>query len=419
MKKYNQQYTRMGGRYNSPYPQYPSGKRRKRHNRIIPLLLIILMLLVLIGHTMWQKVFVRPELPVSRDEQTEAVSPGFNSQMDAVQSGDLPPDGDTIDYGEGIRPRQSGERKSDDFYTVLVLGRDTGGGGNTDTMLLVSYDVTNQKANVMSIPRDTMINVPWDVKKINSVYSYFGGGEKGIQQVYKEVSQLVGFEPDFKVVVEWDAVKNIVDAIGGVWFDNPYPMDYHDPKQNLVIEQEQGYRLLTGEDAMQVIRWRANDNDSPYGYRKKNGGIGDDGRIKLQQDFLKAMFRQMLTIQNVRNLNKIAKVCEENVDTDLTFQNILWFAQKAFMGGLGMEDIDFFTMPWYGTSVWSRSYKQNLSYVCPQGSKLLEIVNTKLSPFVAEFELSDLDIMSVRSNGTLRSSTGYVEDREATKVRQD
>ena len=419
MKKYNQQYTRMGGRYNSVYPQYPSGKRRKRHNRIIPLLLIILMLLVLIGHTMWQKVFVRPELPVSRDDETEAVSPGFNSQMDAVQSGDLPPDGDTIDYGEGIRPRQSGERKSDDFYTVLVLGRDTGGGGNTDTMLLVSYDVTNQKANVMSIPRDTMINVPWDVKKINSVYSYFGGGEKGIQQVYKEVSQLVGFQPDFKAVVEWDAVEKIVDAIGGVWFDNPYPMDYHDPKQNLVIEQEPGYRLLTGNDAMQVIRWRANDNDSPYGYRKKNGGIGDDGRIKLQQDFLKAMFRQVLTIQNVRNLNKIAKVCEENVDTDLTFQNILWFAQKAFMGGLGMEDIDFFTMPWYGTSVWSRSYKQNLSYVCPQGSKLLEIVNTKLSPFVAEFELSDLDIMSVRSNGTLRSSTGYVEDREATKVRQD
>ncbi|MBQ9521880.1 MAG: LCP family protein [Oscillospiraceae bacterium] len=419
MKKYSQQYTRMGGRYNPVYPQYAPKRRRRKNNRIIPLLLIILMLLVLIAHTMWQKVFVRPEIPASRDDETAAVSPSANGQMDAVQSGDLPPDGDTIDYGEGIRPRQSGERKSDDFYTVLVLGRDTGGGGNTDTMLLVSYDVTNQKANVMSIPRDTMINVPWDVKKINSVYSYFGGGEKGIQQVYKEVSQLVGFQPDFKVVVEWDAVKNIVDAIGGVWFDNPYPMDYHDPKQNLVIEQEQGYRLLTGEDAMQVIRWRANDNDSPYGYRKKNGGIGDDGRIKLQQDFLKAMFRQVLTIQNVRNLNKIAKVCEENVDTDLTFQNMLWFAQKAFMGGLGMEDIDFFTMPWYGASVWSRSYKQNLSYVCPQGSKLLEIVNTKLSPFAADFEMSDLDIMSVRSNGTLRSSTGHVEDREATKVRQD
>ena len=51
---------------------------------------------------------------------------------------------DEIDYGDGVRPRADGERKSKDFYTVLVLGRDTGGGGNTDTMLLASYDVTNQ-----------------------------------------------------------------------------------------------------------------------------------------------------------------------------------------------------------------------------------------------------------------------------------
>ena len=66
---------------------------------------------------------------------------------------------DGIDYGDGVQPRVSGERKSKDYYTVLILGRDTGGGGNTDTMLLASYDVTNQKATVMSIPRDTMVNV--------------------------------------------------------------------------------------------------------------------------------------------------------------------------------------------------------------------------------------------------------------------
>ena len=54
--------------------------------------------------------------------------------------------------GQGTRPAATGERKSQDYYTVLILGRDTGGGGNTDTMLLASYDVTNQKATVMSIP---------------------------------------------------------------------------------------------------------------------------------------------------------------------------------------------------------------------------------------------------------------------------
>ena len=101
----------------------------------------------------------------------------------------------------------------------------------------------------MSIPRDTMINASWDIKKINSVYNYYGAGEKGIKALYKEVSQLVGFEPDYQVIIEWDAVGAIVEAIGGVYFDVPYNMDYHDQYQDLVIEQEKGYRKLNGDDA--------------------------------------------------------------------------------------------------------------------------------------------------------------------------
>ena len=123
-------------------------------------------------------------------------------------------------------------------------------------MLLASYDITNQKATVMSIPRDTMVNVPWDIKRINSVYNYYGGGEKGIKALYKEISQLVGFEPDYQVIVEWEAVGKIVDAMGGVYFDVPRDMNYEDPYQDLSIHQSKGYRLLSGDDAMQVLRYR-------------------------------------------------------------------------------------------------------------------------------------------------------------------
>ena len=164
---------------------------------------------------------------------------------------------------------------------------------------------------------------------------------------------------------------------------------------------------------MQVIRWRGNDNDSPYGYRKNNGGIGDSGRMQVQQDFLKAVLKQMLSLQNLSKINKIAKVFQESVETDMSFQNILWFAQQAFMGGLSAEDVEFLTMPWRGTSAWSRSYQQNLSYVVPVTGELLDVVNNKLSPFAVTFTASDLDIMSVNSDGSVRSSTGYVEDRQA------
>ena len=259
----------------------PKKKRQKKPSRLtrqqkVLVVIAVCLAIVLAVVAACQSLFVRPDLDKKKEEA------GKNQEGAQV---------DEIDYGDGIRPRADGERKSEDYYTVLILGRDTGGGGNTDTMLLASYDVTNQKATVMSIPRDTMVNVSWDVKKINSVYNVNGGGEKGIKALYKEISQLVGFEPDYEVIVEWEAVGKLVDAIGGVYFDVPYDMDYHDPYQDLVIEQAKGYRLLTGDDAMQVIRWRKNDPGSPYG---NTSGIGDSGRMEVQKDFLKSVIEQMM-----------------------------------------------------------------------------------------------------------------------------
>ena len=343
----------------------------------------------LMGVAAWKSLFVRPELP------DKGTGPDGSAQE--------------IDWGEGVRPRGGGERKSKDYWTVLILGRDTGGGGNTDTMLLASYDVTNQKATVMSIPRDTMVNIPYDVKKINGVYNYGGGGEAGIQYLYKEISQLVGFEPDYQVVVEWEAVGQIVDAMDGVWFDVPRNMNYDDPLQNLHIHQEKGYRLLSGEDAMEVLRYRR-DNDKRYGYPE-----GDVGRIKTQQAFLSAMVEQLLKVENVPKIRQFIQVFQDNVETDLTFQNILWFAQSAYLGGLRTEDVEFVTMPHRNVDAWSRSYSQDLEYVVPVADELLDLVNTKLSPYTEVFTLGDLDIMSVASDGSVRSTSGHVEDTKAAR----
>ena len=315
---------------------------------------------------------------------------------------------DEIDYGDGVRPRADGERKSKDFYTVLVLGRDTGGGGNTDTMLLASYDVTNQKATVMSIPRDTMVNVPWDVKRINSVYNYYGGGEKGIKALYKEISQLVGFEPDYQVIVEWDAVGAIVEAMGGVYYDVPRNMNYDDPYQDLHIHQTKGYRKLSGSDVMQVLRYR-HDTDIHYGYPD-----GDLGRIKTQQSLLKAMIEQLLQLKNVTKIGDFARAVKNNVTSDLTFEEMLWFGSQAVMGGLKVEDVNFVTMPNTALYVYSRAYPRwPQNYVFPKAQELLNIVNNELSPFVEKFTMSDLDIMSLNSDGSLSSSTGHVEDSKA------
>ena len=78
-----------------------------------------------------------------------------------------------------------------------------------------------------------------------------------------------------------------------------------------------------------------------------------------------------------------------------------------------MDNVSFFTMPYKGTYAWSRTYKQNLDYVVPKADELLKIVNEQLSPFAEEFALSDLDIMFTNADGSVGSTTGYVEDSKA------
>lgn len=375
----------------------PPREGKLTRQQIVLIAIIVILAAALAVVLAIRSLFVRPELPSRNDPQ------------DAADGGGAPDGPEEIDWGEGIRPRGGGERKSEDYWTVLILGLDTGGGGHTDTMLLASYDVTDQKATVMSIPRDTMVNVPWDVKKINSVYLHYGGGERGIQYLYKEISQLVGFEPDFQVVVEWDAVGEVVEAMGGVYFDVPYEMDYHDPYQDLVIRQAKGYRLLSGEDAMQVIRWRENDRRSPYGYVS----IGDSGRMKIQQDFLKAVVQQLLQFKTMTKVGPLIEAFKNNVETDLSFQNILWFAQSAVLGGLKLEDVNFVTMPWRSAYAWSPTVGNMQAYVVPNAKQLLDLVNNELSPFKEVFTMRDLDIMSVNADGSVSSSTGYVEDARA------
>ena len=373
------------------------GKKSKKPSRFTRqqkalIAVAVVLALVVIAVAACQSLFIRPNIG---NKDTSVTDPDTGETEE-------------IDWGEGTRPRSDGERKSEDYYTVLILGRDTGGGGNTDTMLLASYDVTNQKATVMSIPRDTMVNIPYDIKRINAVYNYGGGGDKGIQYLYKEISQLVGFEPDYQVVIEWEAVGKIVDAMGGVWFDVPRNMNYDDPYQDLSIHISKGYQLLNGEQAMGVLRYR-HDNDMRYGYPD-----GDLGRIKTQQAFLTAMLEQLLKLENITKVNEFVKVIQENVETDLSFQNILWFAKSAYLGGLKMENVNFVTMPNKNVSCWSRTYHNYQSYVTPIADELLDLVNNELSPYVEKFTLSDLDIMSVNSNGSVSSSTGYVEDSKAT-----
>ena len=295
-----------------------------------------------------------------------------------------------------LQPESVGERKSADMYTVLIVGQ-AGPDSNTDMILLASYDVTNQKVTVVNIPRETMVNVPWDIKTIGSVCQYYGGGDKGMFRLREVVTDLFGFAPDYTICMDLDAFGEIVDTIGGVDFDVPLDMDYEDPAQDLSIHIRQGAQTLDGQQAMGVVRFRMGKN----GYA--NGNIG---RIDTQQAFLRAMANQILQIQNISQISQIAETLAENVNTDLSASNILWFTQQAILGGLDVQDIQFVTLPGEWSHYRSQTFQVEISYYLPDENSLIDLINDQLNPFTEEITQKDLAIMSVDHQGTLHCSSG-------------
>ncbi len=395
-----------GGAHLIKKEKTPMTKKQKIRLGIILALVIILAILV-VGFAIYRSWAKAPEIPVT-PKPIPSLSLDDNEDEPNVTGGEEEP---VADIGED--PLVEGGDRKKDFYTFLVVGRDTGGGGNTDTILLGAYDIANQKLNVMSIPRDTMVNVPWDIKRINSVYNMYGGNEKGIQALYKEVSQLVGFVPDFEVVVEWDAVGELVDAIDGVYFDVPFRMYYNDLSQDFIIDLQKGYQLLDGSDAMELLRYRQQSDDNG---NVVSGGYpnGDIGRIQTQQAFLKAVVAQCLKIENVTRIQELAKVFTDNVQTDLTIGNLVWFAEQAVFGGLSMENVNFITLPGnHNGFAWCRTYENNQSYVLPDADELIKLVNESFNPYLEDRKISQLDIMYKNSDGSLSSTSGTVEDKPA------
>ena len=149
-------------------------------------------------------------------------------------------------------PQVTDSYRKEGFYTFAVVGKDQGN-GNTDTMIVGAYDAENKKLNILNIPRDTRVNVPWSVKKVNTIMAFSSEPIEGLKSGLKD---LLGYTVDNYIVVDLDAFVTLVDTIGGVWFDVPVDMDYEDPKQDLYIHIPKGYKHLNGEEAMKVIRYR-------------------------------------------------------------------------------------------------------------------------------------------------------------------
>lgn len=201
-----------------------------------------------------------------------------------------------------------------DKMYCLILGQSQ---NLTDTIILASYDPKTQEAALLSIPRDTFIGeneayaTSWD--KINAVY------QTGAENTLKEVRELTGINVQYYLKVDTEALKVLVDEIGGVYFDVPIDMHYTDRNQNLYIDLKAGYQLLDGDKAEQLVRFRHNSDGTTY---PEEYGIEDLGRMRTQKEFLTQLLKQSIEKMDLNKILGFLDIMEKYVETNLNFDAI-------------------------------------------------------------------------------------------------
>lgn len=343
MKTYEQQINHADSstRPTAPKPR----KRRRRRPHFALILILIAIALVLVYHRLVTKPNPSAAAPV-------------NTGAEAQDTAQQPSPGSD----------EATERKQD-FFTILISGEDDGNGGS-DTNILVGFDAGNNAIHCVSIPRDTAAFVNGKVHKINSAYN-----KGGIETLADTVSDLLGIPVDYTIGVNLKGFVKLVDTIHGVDFDIPINMDYDDPQQDLSIHFTKGMQHLDGQEALEVVRFRHNNDGSGY-------GTEDLGRIGTQQAFLKAVAQQTMTISNVDKIFELAKIFQQYVETDLTPSNLAWFGKEAI--SIGTDNITFSTL----NGEWKSPYYR----LDPNAA--LELVNSCLNPYSTDRTEKDLNIPS-------------------------
>ena len=248
-----------------------------------------------------------------------------------------------------------------DKLYVLAMGEST---GMSDTMIVCSYDPKTQQASMLSIPRDTFIG---DSKsnaktsdKINSLYNNGRNPEKTLQAV----NELTGLNIQNYILIDTDALVELVDIIGGVEFNVPIDMKYDDNGQDLHIDLKKGYQKLNGDQVEQLVRFRHNKDGSTYSYEY---GMEDFGRMKTQREVIIAVLKQTIQFKNVKEIGNILDIAKQYVQTNMNFSSLKDYIPYAI--NMNTENIKAEQLP--GTA----KYLNGISFFLADEEEIQEMVD--------------------------------------------
>ena len=193
--------------------------------------------------------------------------------------------------------------------------------GRSDTIALLHLEPRDKSISLLSIPRDTKVEIPGiRFSKINEA-----NARGGVALATRLVSSMLNNTSIERYVrVSSSAFRELVDLLGGVEVFVPRAMSYKDTAQKLKINLAQGWQTLNGEQAEQFARFR-------------NDGLGDIGRIGRQQSLIQSLRNRLASPSVVVRLPQIVRLMQKYVDTNLNFEEILTIANF----GLQLERDNF------------------------------------------------------------------------------
>lgn len=284
----------------------------------------------------------------------------------------------TIEENPELKPE---EIKEDAIINTLFMGIDE---ARSDTMIVVSYNKENQKITLLSIPRDTRVEIPgYGFDKINSA----AARKEGTALAMKTVGNMLGIPIHHYVKVTFKGAERIVDILGGVEINVPMNMDYEDPAQNLSIHLKKGTQVLNGRDAVKFARFRSGYPDQ------------DLGRIKAQQELIKALIDKLTSPKMIPKALSLADAMSKCIKTNLESADIAHYAMN--IKDIKMENIKFYTVP---GDVGS---KNKISYFLYNEEKLKELM---------EQIRIDLGVADQAENGGSSSEEGDKTSSATEKV---
>lgn len=227
---------------------------------------------------------------------------------------------------------------------VLLLGVDNEG-LRTDAMMLVSYNFKENKANIMSIPRDTQIKVTDRnvVRKINEIHAMHDSDNNliGPMGSIKAVTAITSVPIHYYAEFSFKAIDELADILGPIEFDVPdiegngKGMNYDDPAQDLHIHLKPGLQKLSGNQVQQFLRYRKSNNGTADG--------SDISRVERQQEFVRAAIDQKVNLSLIAKLPSIYSKLKKNIKTNFSTGDIVKYSK--YLNGITGDALTSFSLP--------------------------------------------------------------------------